>query len=415
MRFLTLFFLIQSVYLSSGIAQVPNDVGLQLIGNVNENVGVRHAGDGSGRLFVINQNGIIRIVDNQDNLLTTPFLDISNKVRCCGERGLLGLAFHPDYAQNGYFFVNYTKESPDLGDTIIERYQVSAQNPNIANDQSGTVLMRIIQDYSNHNGGNILFGPDGYLYIGMGDGGSGGDPENRGQTLGSALGKMLRIDVDNNSAPNHPAPALFEDPACPQDGNNYAIPATNPYANTQGACPEIWAWGLRNPWRWSFDKLTGDLIIGDVGQNAWEEINFQAASSTGGENYGWNCREGAHTYINCQNPPAFVEPILEKSHASSRCSITGGYRYRGPVSSIQGDYIYGDYCSGQIWFAESANNVNWTENQWTIPGGVSFAFSLTSFGEDEAGHVYVSKQGGDFYRITGNIPVIDLIFMDGFE
>lgn len=397
-------------------AQVPNDIGLQLIGNVSQNVGVRHAGDDSGRLFVINQNGIIRIVDDQDNLLTTPFLDISSKVRCCGERGLLGLAFHPDYENNGYFFVNYSKDGSNSGDTIIERYQVIGDptTNNVADFNSGTILMRVIQDYSNHNGGNILFGPDGYLYIGMGDGGSGGDPQDRGQSLDSALGKMLRIDVDNNNAPSHPAPLMFEDPACPQDTGNYAIPADNPYAESTTACPEIWASGLRNPWRFSFDKNTGDIFIGDVGQGVREEINFQPASSLGGENYGWNCREGDIAYNGCPNSKSYASPILVKNHSSSRCSITGGYRYRGPITSIQGEYIYGDYCSGQIWFANNSNG-GWTESEWSNTGGVNFSFDLTSFGEDEAGHVYVSRGAGNFYRITGDITLSDIIFADSFE
>lgn len=406
---------------SLSIAQVPADVNLELIANVDQNVGIRHAGDGSGRLFVITQNGFIRIIDAQGNLITTPFLDIDVKVNSGGnEQGLLGLAFHPNYSQNGYFYVNYSKSGTNSGDTIIERYQVSAADSNVADFNSGTVIMRVIQDFSNHNGGNIEFGPDGYLYIGMGDGGSGGDPNDRAQDLGSALGKMLRIDVDQNNAPNHPAPVDIDiDPACPQDGNNYAIPANNPFVGTQGACPEIWAYGLRNPWRWSFDKDTGDMFIGDVGQNAWEEIDYQAANSNGGENYGWNCREGNNAYGGCPDSPSYTSPILVKSHSSSRCSITGGYRYRGPVASIQGDYIYGDYCSGQIWFASPGNESDltapWIESEWSIPNGISFSFSLTSFGEDEAGEVYIVKRSGNIYRITGDIPASDIIFINGFE
>jgi len=392
-------------------AQVPNDIGLELVGTVANNVGVRHAGDNSGRLFVITQTGYIRIIDSQGNLLATPFLDINDKVNSSGnEQGLLGLAFHPNYSQNGLFYVNYTKSGSNSGDTIIERYQVSADS-NVADDTSGTVIMRVIQDFSNHNGGNIAFGPDGYLYIGMGDGGSAGDPNSRAQDLNAALGKMLRIDIDNDNAPSHPAPVSNES-VCPQDGSNYAIPNDNPFTQTAGACPEIWAYGLRNPWRWSFDKTTGDLFIGDVGQSAWEEINFQAANDTGGLNYGWKCREGFHAYNGCSDSPTYTPPILEKSHGSSRCSITGGYRYRGPVTSIQGVYIYGDYCSGQIWFA-TFDGLNWNEDEWSIPGGISFSFALTSFGEDQAGHVYVVKRSGEIYRITGD--VVDLIFENGFE
>lgn len=405
---ISIFFLTLACSLTQ--AQVPNDVGLELVTSVSDNMGVRHAGDGSGRLFVITQDGVIRVIDNQDNLLTTPFLDIDAKVNSSGnEQGLLGLAFHPNYNQNGYFFVNYTKSGSNSGDTIIERYQVSAGDPNVANPNSGTIIMRIIQDYSNHNGGNIAFGPDGYLYIGMGDGGSGGDPENRGQHIDSVLGTIMRIDVDNNNAPSHPAPINFEDHVCPQDGSNYAIPASNPFANSPSACPEVWTYGWRNPWRWSFDKLTGDMIVGDVGQNQREEISFQAATSTGGENYGWNCREGDIAYLGCTG--TFVEPILVKTHSGNRCSITGGYRYRGPVDSIQGEYIYGDYCSGQVWFANNESGP-WTESEWTIPNGISFTFALTSFGEDEDGNVYIVKRSGDIYRITGDD---DIIFEDGFE
>ena len=400
---------------SFATAQVPNDVGLELVNSVGDNMGIRHAGDGSGRLFVITQDGIIRVIDNQDNLLTAPFLDIDAKVNSGGnEQGLLGLAFHPNYSVNGYFYVNYTKSGTNSGDTIIERYTVSAGDPNVADPNSGVVIMRIIQDFSNHNGGNILFGPDGYLYIGMGDGGSGGDPNDRGLNLGSALGSMLRIDVDGNNAPSHPAPVVSTDHVCPQDGANYAIPADNPFVGSAGACPEIWAWGLRNPWRWSFDKDTGDMFIGDVGQGSREEISYQAAASSGGENYGWNCREGDIAYSGCPDSPAYTSPILVKNHSNSRCSITGGYRYRGPVLSIQGEYIYGDYCSGQIWFANNGSG-SWTESEWSNTGGVNFSFQLTSFGEDEIGNVYIVRRSGAIYRITGDTVNTDIIFADDFE
>ncbi len=397
-------------------AQVPADVGLEFVASVSDNLGVTHAGDGSNRLFVINQDGYIRVIDDEDNLLTTPFLDIDAKVNSGGnEQGLLGLAFHPEYSSNGYFYVNYSKSGSDSGDTIIERYHVTGDptTNNVADAGSGTVIMRVVQDFSNHNGGHISFGPDGYFYIGMGDGGSGGDPRNRGQNLGSVLGTIMRIDVDGDSAPSHPAPVSDTDHVCPQEGDNYSIPADNPFTGTPSTCPEIWAWGVRNPWRFSFDKDTGDLYIGDVGQNAREEISFQAAASTGGENYGWNCREGDISFAGCTG--TFVDPILVKNHSGGRCSITGGYVYRGPVESIQGQYMYGDYCSGQIWFASTVDNVNWTEDEWASTGGVSFNFSLTSFGEDEAGHVYIAHQGGNLYRITGDVADSDVIFATGFE
>lgn len=400
-------------------AQIPSDIDTELVTAATYNVGIRHAGDGSGRKFIIGQEGDIRIIDGNDNVLATPFLDINTKVNSGGsEQGLLGLAFHPDYSNNGYFFVNYTKSGTNSGDTIIERYQVSKGDPDVADPNSGTVLMRIIQDYGNHNGGNIHFGSDGYLYIGMGDGGSAGDPEDRAQDLGSALGKMLRIDVDNNDAPQHAAPGSFSDPSCPQDSNQYAIPDDNPFANTQGACPEIWSYGLRNPWRWSFDRQTGDMYIGDVGQYNYEEVSFQPANSMGGEHYGWNCREGLHSYdggADCgANPPPMVDPIIEYTQGGGRCAVTGGYVYRGPINSLQGKYLYADYCSGQIWLYDVNGN---SSTEWTSHGATGL---ISSFGEDEEGNLYIStsqsyaSSSTFIYRITGDV-IDDLIFENGFE
>ncbi|KAA3649673.1 MAG: glucose dehydrogenase [Proteobacteria bacterium] len=391
------------LWLNTTYGQVPPGLYLTQVANIPNNMGIRSAYDGSGRLFTATQDGTIRIIDQNGQLLSTPFLDISTLVSSGGERGLLGLAFHPDYSQNGYFFVNYTKASPNQGDTIIARYQVSA-NPDIANPNSATVLMRINQDFSNHNGGNILFGPDGYLYIGMGDGGSGNDPNNRSQDLTQLLGKMLRIDVDGN--------LQIGDEACGLDAAHYGIPNDNPFVNTSNACDEIWASGLRNPWRWSFDRITGDMYIADVGQNKWEEVNFQAASSSGGENYGWRCREGFHenTNVTCNPPlPTFTDPILELAHSNGNCSITGGYNYRGPVINLQNHYIFTDYCKSQLTLAIYSQN-QWTTIPWTPainPTGV------TSFGEDHLGHVYITSQSGPIYRIDG--PISDLIFANGFE
>ena len=404
---------------------IPNGIELVDTGiSVDRNVGVRNAGDGSNRLFLINQNGVIRIIDDQGNLLPTPFLDIRDKVLCCGERGLLGLAFHPQYEGNDIFFVSYTKEASDNtnGDSIIERYLVSA-DPNIADPNTGTQLMRVVQDFGNHNGGNIMFGPDGYLYIGLGDGGSGNDPENRAQTLGSALGKMLRIDVDGINPP-----ARFDydflknnlgntPPTCPLETSNYAIPDDNPFIADQTACPEIWAWGLRNPWRWSFDSETGDLYIGDVGQQAREEVNFQPSTSLGGENYGWRCREGEIPTpgIDCV-PPNAVEPILTKEHFTKDNpvpledrggSMVGGHVYRGPSEVLNGLYFFGDTNNGTIWLAKEDNGV-WTDERWIY--GPSFV--LVSFGEAEDGTLYASDLFGTLYRIDG--PA-DFIFGNGFE
>ncbi|WP_179952304.1 PQQ-dependent sugar dehydrogenase [Marinicella rhabdoformis] len=400
----------------SAQADIPSDIGTEFIVSISSNLGVRHANDQTGRKFVLAQGGTIRIIDEQDNLIATPFLDITSKVASGGERGLLGLAFHPDFANNGYFFVNYTKANTNFGDTIIERYQASKKDPNVAEPSTATLLMRIEQDFSNHNGGNIEFGPDGYLYIGMGDGGSGGDPNGRAQDLNSALGKMLRIDVDTNSPPTNPGTDPNSGAQCPQETGNYSVPADNPFIANPNACKEIWAYGLRNPWRWSFDKDNGDLYIGDVGQSgssAREEINFQAAASAGGEHYGWNCREGLGPYnggSTCLNPlPTMQDPILLKDHNNGRCSVTGGYNYRGPVTSIQNRYFYADYCSGQIWIAE--NDGSWVEDEWIGHGASG---NIKSFGEDEAGNIYITS-GNNIYRITGDIPVSDIIFEDGFE
>ncbi len=386
-------------------AQIPADLDLEHVAFVANNVGVRNAGDGTNRLFVIDRSGSIRIVDNQGNLLPASFLDIQSKVQTGSERGLLGLAFHPDYSNNGFFYVSYTKASPNTGDTIIERYQVSAGNPNVADTNSGAVLMRVEQDFSNHNGGDILFGPDGYLYIPLGDGGSANDPNNRAQSMDQLLGKILRIDVDGS--------LIASDNGCALEPANYGIPNDNPFANdlvVDNTCDEIWASGLRNPWRSSFDRLTGDFISGDVGQNAFEEINFQSVASTGGENYGWKCREGniATPGVSCLDPPAFISPVIVKSLTAGRCAITGGYRYRGPISSIQGQYIFGDFCSGQIWFADPDDA--WSENEWD-QSTANFEFNLSSFGEDEVGNLYISNLGGNFYKIVSG----DEIFNNGFE
>jgi glucose/arabinose dehydrogenase len=266
-----------------------------------------HAGDGSGRLFVVEQPGRIKII-RAGVIDPTPFLDITPLVGSKGlEQGLLSVAFHPQCRTNGYFFVNYTNLA---GDTVLARYQVSA-NPQAADPASAKILLTIDQPYANHNGGHLLFGPDGYLYVGMGDGGSANDPENYGQDLGTLLGKILRLDVD------HAAP--------------YGVPPTNPFIDQSSARPEIWAFGLRNPWRMAFDPLTGEMFIADVGQNKYEEVNVAPAGTTGGQNYGWRVVEGFHCNIpqNC-DPAALgaTPPIVEYDHTQG-CSVTGGYVYRG--------------------------------------------------------------------------------------
>jgi glucose/arabinose dehydrogenase len=339
----------------------------------------RYAGDGSGRLFIVLQAGSIVIFDGKQ-VLPTPFLNVSSLLLSGGERGLLGLAFHPDYVNNGYFYVYYTRR-PD-GALVIARYSVSADDPNVADPASALILFTTDHpQFSNHNGGQLKFGPDGYLYAGPGDGGSGGDPFNRAQNLGEFLGKLLRFDVDS--------------------AEPYAIPPDNPFIGVEGARPEIWAYGLRNPWRFSFDRLTNDLYIADVGQNLWEEIDFQPASSTGGENYGWRRMEGFHCFnpsTNCDDGTLTL-PVWEYGHGLG-CSVTGGYVYRGEqYPALYGTYLYGDYCSGRIWGLTQDKAGNWSNEELARP-----AFPISTFGEDEAGEVYVARyaSNGAIYHIVSN-------------
>jgi len=326
---------------------------------------------GDPRLFIVEQEGRIRIVKN-GQLPATPFLDITGSVGAGGERGLLSVAFHPSYATNGYFYVDYTDNN---GDTRIERYTVGP-NPDIADVASAKLILFIAQPYSNHNGGLVTFGPDGMLYIGMGDGGSGGDPQNRAQNPDSLLGKLLRIDVDH--------------------GDPYAIPAGNPFA-TSGGAPEIWALGLRNPWRFAFDRAAGLLYIADVGQDLWEEVSV-APAGQGGLNYGWRIMEGLH----CFNPTScsstgLVQPVVEYSHANG-CSITGGFVYRGTrAPSLVGQYFYSDYCSGWMRSFSYANGAVTGQTSWSL--NVSLG-NVLSFGEDSAGELYVLSAGGGVYRIA---------------
>jgi glucose/arabinose dehydrogenase len=344
--------------------------------NLAKPVFITHSGDGSGRLYIVEQDGRIKILLN-GTVLGTPFLNISAKVSKGGERGLLGLAFHPDYAQNGKFYVNYTNTA---GDTVIARYTRSA-NPNVANP-TGSTLLTIDQPYSNHNGGMLAFGPDRYLYVGMGDGGSAGDPQNRAQNVGTLLGKILRIDVDN------------VDP-----GLQYAIPPGNPYAGIAGR-DEIWAIGVRNPWRFSFDSRLGDLWIGDVGQNRWEEIDRSTAASGGGwkANYGWRVVEG-NTCFNpatgC-NKTGKVAPITVYSH-SVGCSVTGGYVYRGlDYRGLVGGYLFGDFCSGRVWALRAHGPASQSPVLMADTN-----LSISSFGEGADGKLYVTDLGsGDIWQVV---------------
>ena len=295
-------------------------------------------GSGSGRLYVVEQGGTIRVVAADGTVLQTPFLDISSGVSAGGERGLLGLAFHPSYASNGLFYVDYTDRD---GNTVVAEMRRAADAPDRSDPGSERVLLRVDQPYPNHNGGMLAFGPDGYLYVGLGDGGSGGDPQNRAQDLGTLLGKILRIDVD------------ARDP-----GLEYAIPSSNPFVGTTGARPEIWLSGVRNPWRFSFDARTGDLWVGDVGQSAWEEVDRLTAASGGGAgaNLGWRLMEG-HA---CYDPPTgcgtdgLTLPVAVYDHDAG-CAITGGYVDRGERSpAIDGTYLFSDSCSGRIWGLDAA-------------------------------------------------------------
>lgn len=320
--------------------------------------------DGSGRLFVIEKPGRIRIIEN-NQLLETPFLDITDRVGSNGnEQGLLGLAFHPRYQENGRFFVNYTDTSG--GDTVIARFQVSS-DPNVADPNSEVQLLGIDQPFPNHNGGVLAFGPDGYLYAGLGDGGSQGDPNGNAQNTSVLLGKILRIDVDS--------------------AEPYAIPSDNPFGN------EVWAYGFRNPWRFSFDRTTGDLYIGDVGQNQWEEIDFLPAGSPGGANFGWDHREGAHDYEG-GGPEGMIDPVAEYSHPEGGCSVTGSYVYRGSMSEWQGIYLYGDYCTGMIW------GLIQVDGGWQTQLLFDVDATITSFGQDEQGEIYMISDNGGIFRLA---------------
>jgi glucose/arabinose dehydrogenase len=329
---------------------------------------------GDSRLFVVNQAGYINIVDSLGIVNPQPFLDIHNRVVFGGEQGLLGLTFDPQYLTNGFFYVNYT----GMGDsTHISRFNVSSGSPDIADSLSEFKLMTIFQPFTNHNGGNLIFGPDGYLYIGLGDGGSAGDPGNRAQNPMSYLGKMLRIDVSL--------------------GNPYAIPVTNPFYNSSTSLEEIWALGLRNPWRFSFDRLTGDLWIGDVGQNTIEEIDFQPANDTGGENYGWRCYEGNQVYNDsgCAAISFYSAPVYTYAHGPE-CCVIGGYVYRGSVSSsYYGYYFFADYCSDKIWTLHNVAG-NWVMEVFGQYAGNNFS----TFGEDATGQLYIAGiNSGIIYRV----------------
>jgi glucose/arabinose dehydrogenase len=331
-------------------------------------LGLVSAGD--SRLFIVEQIGQIAIFDGT-RVLPAPFLDVGSLISCCNERGLLGLAFDPHYATNGFFFIYYTNVS---GNITLARYRVSS-NPDVADATSAAIVLTINHtQFANHNGGELQFGPDGDLYLGPGDGGGGGDPLQTAPDKTKLLGKLLRIDV--STLP-------------------YRIPPSNPFGN------EVWAYGLRNPWRFTFDRLTGDLFIADVGQDAWEEVDFQPHTSIGGENYGWHCFEATHVYNDagpeCQNQ-TFTMPILEYSHAGGACAITGGYRYHGAkYPNLHDIYFYGDYCTGTIFGATQRSDGTWTSRTLAA---LPRTMALSSFGEDANGEIYVVDLSGIVYQIT---------------
>jgi glucose/arabinose dehydrogenase len=339
------------------------------------------------RLFVVQQTGEILIFDLASRtVLATPFLDISALVVDGGEQGLLGLAFHPDYAVNGYFYVYHSADGTICDNSsrcgVLARYSVTTGDANLANPASRFELLEVTQPQSNHNGGMIAFGPDGYLYTAQGDGGTGGA---NGQNLDTPLGKLLRLDVGNGVGP-------------------YTIPASNPFVGVAGL-DEIWAYGLRNPWRFSFDRSTGDLWVADVGQGSWEEVNRQFASSAGGENYGWSTMEGTH----CWSPPSgcdqtgLVLPVTEYDHNAGDCSISGGYVYRGSVPELAGKYLYGDYCTGRVWAYDPGTDLS------TIILTDQDLGNILGFGEDAAGEVYIAT-GSTLWRLEpGDGTSVDLL------
>jgi cysteine-rich repeat protein len=374
-----------AIALCAGVATTSGtSVTKQLVGFFSSPVDLTAPRLDPRRLFVVEQDGLIRVVKD-GAILPVPFLDLTAKTNKSGERGLLGLAFHPDYENNGRLFVNYTNNS---GNTVVARYRVSA-NPDVADASSERILFTVTQPFSNHNGGGVAFGPDGRLYVGMGDGGGGGDPVEAGQDDGTVLGKMLRINVDVETAPYH------------------AVPGDNPNPGAGLPLGLIWSKGLRNPWRFAFDRATGDLYIGDVGQNAIEEIDFEPAGGTGGVNWGWDIFEGSACFEpapdpDCPDPPTgFAFPIHEYTHASG-CSVTGGYVYRGcRMPDLHGRYFYGDYCTPFV-------------DTFVVSGGVATSFldktaqlgaslgNVSAFGQDARGELYIVSHGGAVWRIVPN-------------
>ncbi len=381
-------------------SQLPQVSLAQLATAYTSPIDIKHCGD--NRLFIVEQKGVVNILYKDGSKQSTPFLDIDARVNSTGdEEGLLGIAFGPSYKQDGFFYVQYTT---DLGadSIVISRFNVMPGDSTQADPNSERILMTYYDPYSNHNGGSLAFGSDGYLYASQGDGGSAGDPQGNGQNLNVFLGKILRIDVSDTAA-------------------GYAIPADNPFVGVANTKPEIWAYGLRNPWRCSFDRVTGDYWMADVGQNTYEEIDFQPANDTGGQNYGWKCREGLHAYGGCSTPASeFTEPIAELSHTNGVVSVTGGYVYRGTqYAKLFGKYIFTDYGNGTIYTVTRNGNMFDLD---TLNDFTNFQF--TSFGEDNLGEIYLAYRGstanptGRIYKLvelSGCNPVAFITTDDTLE
>ncbi len=387
---------------SEGVTAVPTVSAAFVVGGFSRPTDIAHAGD--NRLFVVEQGGLIKIIDANGAVLDEPFLDIDTLVDSAthGERGLLGLAFHPDYPNTPYFYVNYTAEGS--GDTVIDRFSVTS-DPNLADANSRLQILRVAQPQGNHNAGDLAFGPDGYLYITMGDGGGGGDDDAGHGTVGNGqgrqtlLGKILRIDVDSDTP--------------------YAIPADNPFVGDSSTLDEIWALVLRNPWRFSFDRETGDFYIADVGQSAREEVNFQPAGSSGGENYGWRCYEGFNTFntTGCGPSGSYTFPFDDYPRSNTTnpndagTSVTGGFVYRGSdFPDLNGYYLYADFVSSHVWLAKQGSP------DWEITpiGTLTGLTNPSTFGEGCDGELYVAGYGGSIYQIqTSGSPLSHLTLANG--
>ncbi|HVU14965.1 MAG TPA: PQQ-dependent sugar dehydrogenase [Phototrophicaceae bacterium] len=372
--FLAVFFAATSLQAQASTLTAPPDASqvklTSIVNNLFHPLGLYGAGDGTDRLFIVEQNGKIRVMQ-AGKLLTAPFLDIHTLVSPSAqgtgysEQGLLSMAFSPNYKTDGRFYIDYTDVN---GNTVVARYKVSSSDPNVADPSSAVTILTQKQPYPNHNGGQLAFGPDGYLYVSFGDGGSEGDPQGNGQNLGTWLGKILRIDVS---------------------GDQYTVPPDNPFVNQQGALPEIWAYGLRNPWHFSFDRKTGDLWIGDVGQDKWEEVDFQPAGDKGGENYGWSIDEATHPYSGAAAPANLTMPVAEYSHQNG-IAVMGGYVYRGTkIPALDGYYFYGDYGFGTVWSLYKDANGQWQSNVFMSNVG-----PISAFGQDDEGELYLVNYGG---------------------